>query len=75
LEIPFGLTGTLPNVRPRPDSNYLAKLFQRAIANKGVEEISKQIFGTKKPSSPEDSATRDSVEELIRKGLQGIFGR
>jgi len=75
LEIPFGLIGTLPNVRPRPNSNYLAKLFQRGMANKGAEEISKQIFGTKKPSSPEDSTTRDAVEELIRKGLQGIFGR
>ncbi len=75
LEIPFRLTGTLPNVRPRPDSDYLAKLIRRGIANKGAEEISKQIFGTKKPSSPEDSAIRDSVEELIRKGLQGIFGR
>ncbi len=75
LEIPFGLTGTLPNIRPRPDSNYLTKLFQRGMSNKGAEEISKQIFGDKNPSSPEDSTTRDAVQDLIRKGLQGIFGR
>jgi hypothetical protein len=75
LEIPFGLTGTLPNVRPRPDSNFLAKLVQRGAAGKGAEEISKQIFGSKKPSSPEETKQRDAVEDLIRKGLQGIFGR
>ena len=75
LEIPFGLTGTLPNVRPRPDPNFLAKLVQRGAASKGAEEISKQIFGSKEPSSPEDAKQKDAVEDLIRKGLQGIFGR
>jgi hypothetical protein len=75
LEIPFGLKGTLPNVRPRPDSNFLAKLVQRGAAGKGAEEISKQIFGSKEPSSPEDAKKQEAVEDLIRKGLQGIFGR
>ncbi len=75
LEIPFGLTGTLPNVRPRPDSNFLAKLVQRGATGKGAEEISKQIFGSKEPKSPEEAKERDAVENLIRKGLQGIFGR
>jgi len=75
LEIPFGLKGTLPNVRPRPDSNFLAKLVQRGAAGKGAEEISKQIFGSKDPASPEEAKKQEAVEDLIRKGLQGIFGR
>ncbi len=75
LEIPFVLNGTLPNVRPKPDSNFLAKLVQRGAAGKGAEEISKQIFGSKEPSSPQESKERDAVQDLIRKGLQGIFGR
>ncbi|MEE9549864.1 MAG: AsmA family protein [Candidatus Binatia bacterium] len=75
LEIPFALTGRLPNVRPKPDSNYLAKLIQRGMVSKGAEELSKRIFGDKKSSSPEDSETKDPVEDLIRKGLEGLFGR
>jgi hypothetical protein len=45
------------------------------MVSKGAEELSKRIFGDKKSSSPEDSETKDPVEDLIRKGLEGLFGR
>ncbi|NIO08960.1 MAG: hypothetical protein GTO40_13470, partial [Deltaproteobacteria bacterium] len=75
LEIPFALKGTLPDVKPTPDPNFLAKLVQRGATGKGAEEITNQIFGTKDPANPEQAKEREAVEDLIRKGLQGIFGR
>ncbi len=85
LEIPFTLAGTLPKVKPKPDSNYLAKMVQRGLVRKGTEELERRFFGTK-PSTPPpaESAPSDQqksdkkknpTEELIRKGLEGLFKR
>lgn len=82
FEIPFRLTGTLPKVRPIPDSRYLAKMIQRGMVRKGTEELQRRLFGTKPSTPPAESApseqkppAKDQMEELIRKGLEGLFGR
>jgi hypothetical protein len=91
FELPFSLNGTLPKVRPKPDSNYVAKLIQRGMVRKGTEELQRRLFGTKPstppaggegdrttepaPSDPKGEKKRDSREELIRRGLEGLFGR
>jgi uncharacterized protein involved in outer membrane biogenesis len=83
FEIPFTLTGTLPKVKPKPDSSYLAKMIQRGMVRKGAEELQRRFFGTKPSTPPAESAPSDRrrekkrspAEELIRKGLEGLFGR
>ena len=79
FDVPFTLGGTLPNVRPRPDSRYVSQLIQRGLANKGAEEIRRRLFGEKESKQPEGTETTpkkpDAVEDLIRRGLEGIFGR
>jgi len=83
FEIPFTLTGTLPKVKPKPDSSYLAKMIQRGMMRKGAEELQRRFFGTKPSTPPAESAPSDRrrekkrspAEELIRKGLEGLFGR
>lgn len=82
FEIPFVLAGTLPKVRPRPDSGYLAKMIQRGAMRRGTEELQRRLFGPREPkpgaapeSSEKKSRDRPSTEELIRRGLEGLFGR
>lgn len=89
FEVPFTLNGTLPKVKPKPDSGYLAKLIQRGAVRKGTEEIQRRLFGTKPPAPsapstpPAESAPSEQksqkktspAEELIRKGLEGLFKR
>lgn len=89
FEVPFTLNGTLPKVKPKPDSAYLAKAIQRGALRKGTEEIQRRLFGTKpstpsQPSAPpgepapseQKSRKKTSpAEELIRKGLEGLFKR
>lgn len=80
FEIPFALTGTLPKAKPRPDSAYLGKMIQRGMVRKGTEELRKRFLGPKQstpPSEPARPESRDkgSPEDLIRKGLEGLFGR
>ncbi len=82
FEVPFSLKGTLPGVRPKPDMSYLGKQLQRGFLQKGVEELQKR-FGPKEPATKEGETTpqpkkqdkRPSTEELIRKGLEGLFGK
>jgi hypothetical protein len=78
-----GVNGTLPKVRPKPDSSYVAKMIQRGMARKGTEELQRRLFDTKPSTPPAESAPseqksekkRSSREELIRKRLEGLFGR
>ena len=81
IEIPFILKGKLPNVKPRPDGNYLAKVAQRGLLGKGAEEL-QQKFGNKDSTSSDEPATttskkrkKGSTEDMIRKGLEGFFKR
>jgi uncharacterized protein involved in outer membrane biogenesis len=82
LEIPFILAGQLPNVRPRPDTSYLTKSLQRGLVQRGSEELQQQFFGTRERNAPDDrqqderrQQRQSSPEDLIRKGLEGLFGR
>jgi len=87
VEIPFTLSGTLPKVKPKPDSSYLAKMIQRGMVRKGTEELQRKLFGNKQsappvqaapeapPSDQKSEKKRNPTEELIRKGLEGLFKR
>ncbi|HXG51424.1 MAG TPA: AsmA family protein [candidate division Zixibacteria bacterium] len=85
MEVPFALAGTLPNVRPRPDGDYLARMVQRGFLQKGAEEIQRRFFGRKEPDAARDQPApvpleperrrRESPDDLIRKGLDRLFGR
>jgi hypothetical protein len=82
LEVPVVLAGRLPNVKPKPDLNYLGQLAQRGFIRKGAEELQQRFLGGKKSPLREDPAPdgskqekRDSTEELIRRGLESLFKR
>ena len=82
LEIPFILAGQMPNVSPRPDTSYLTKSLQRGLVQRGSEELQQQLFGTRERNAPDDrpqeerrQQRQNSPEDLIRKGLEGLFGR
>jgi hypothetical protein len=82
LEVPIALTGRMPNVKPKPDTKYLAQMAQRGFARKGVEELQERFLGGKPSSAPEDNPPADgkkkkknSTEDRIRKGLEGLFRR
>jgi len=74
IEIPFRLTGALPRVKPKPDSEFIARALSRAVLGKGLE----RIFGKDKPSPPGVTPTPDlkhPERDLIKKGLEGLFHR
>jgi uncharacterized protein involved in outer membrane biogenesis len=85
LEVPLALTGRLPNVKVVPDSRYLGQIVQRGFLRKGAEELQNRFFGGRQqqPSqqaeeNPPVDATRkrkSSSEDLIRRGLEGLFKR
>jgi uncharacterized protein involved in outer membrane biogenesis len=85
IEIPLALTGRLPNVKPVPDSRYLGQIVQRGLMRKGVEELQNRLLGGKpqqQPSQQQENATgdskknrRNSTEDLLRRGLEGLFKR
>jgi len=82
LEIPFTLSGQMPNVRPRPDASFLTKSLQRGLLQKGAEELQEQLFGPRERRAPNDrqpdqerQQKPSSPEDLIRRGLEGLFGR
>jgi hypothetical protein len=84
LEIPFVLKGQLPSVKPKPDMSYVGKLLQRGMMQRGLDELRKR-FGPKESTPKEGEATpeqqqqqqpkKSPAEELIRRGLEGLFGR
>jgi hypothetical protein len=86
LEIPFALGGTLPQVKPKPDLAYVGRLLQRAALRRGGEELQERVLekilpGARRaperegqPSSPERQE-KSPKEELLRKGLEQLFGR
>jgi uncharacterized protein involved in outer membrane biogenesis len=84
FSMPLTVSGTLPNVKTRPDANYLAKALQRGFLGQGVEQLERRLFGRKDPApekkdeqpadEPKKRKKRDT-EDLIRKGLESLFGR
>jgi len=82
LEMPVALKGTLPNVKPKPDTKYLAQMAQRGFMRKGSDELQNRFLGRREAAPPEvDAPTenkkkkRNSTEDMIRKGLEGLFKR
>ena len=82
LEVPFALTGRMPNVKPKPDTRYLGQLVQRGFLRKGTEELQNRFLGGDKDSAaqteePTDSKKKkkSSTEDMIRRGLEGLFKR
>ncbi|MBI2962485.1 MAG: AsmA family protein [Deltaproteobacteria bacterium] len=74
IEIPFRLTGELPHVKPKPDADFIGKALGRAFVGKGLEKL----LGKDKPLPPGVTPTPDlkhPERELLRKGLEGLFGR
>jgi hypothetical protein len=82
IEIPFRVTGALPRVKPRPDAAIIQKALGRAVIDKGLEKI----FGKPKreepppplePGAPPPAPTKrlKPEQELLKKGLEGLFGR
>lgn len=70
LEIPFRLKGTLPGARPKPDSSFIANALQRAVVDKGLDALFKH-----KGKKEGEQGKKKGTEELIQKGLEGLFGR
>jgi len=83
FELPFALTGTLPKLKARPDSNYLGKMVQRGFMRKGAEELQQRLLGKDRsapsgetaPSDQQKEKKKNSTEELIRRGLDQLFKR
>ena len=74
IEIPFRLTGALPHVKPKPDTEFIARALGRAVVGKGLDKL----FGKQKPLPPGVTPTPDlkhPERELLKKGLEGLFGR
>jgi len=82
LEMPIIVKGRLPNVKPKPDGNYLAQMAQRAFMRKGTGDLKNPSLGDKdtdqqKEEAPENTkrSKKKSTEDMIRKGLEGLFKR
>jgi hypothetical protein len=84
LEVPFTLTGKMPNVKPKPDTRFLGQLVQRGFMRKGTEELQNRFLGGgKEPAAEKDEPPSDSgkkkkknnTEDMIRRGLEGLFKR
>ena len=82
LEVPFALTGKMPNVKPKPDTRYLGQMVQRGFLRKGTEELQNRFLGGGKDSTAQTEEPIDnkkkkksSTEDMIRRGLEGLFKR
>ncbi|MFQ5510399.1 MAG: AsmA-like C-terminal region-containing protein [Candidatus Krumholzibacteriia bacterium] len=62
IQIPFLLTGTLPGVKAKPDPDFVKKVLEKALVNKGLD-----LFGKK----------GSDLEELKKDGLKKFldFGK
>ncbi|MFQ5479445.1 MAG: AsmA family protein [Candidatus Binatia bacterium] len=79
LEIPFKLEGKLPDLRPQVDMEFVAEALQRALLGTVLD----RLLGTPEtppngaqtpPSPPEPGSKSPPAEELILRGLEGLFG-
>jgi hypothetical protein len=66
LAIPFRLTGVLPNVRAKPDADFVGRALQRAIAGEDLDKLLGGDGSGKKAKKAEDA---------IKKGLDKLFRR
>ena len=82
LEMPFSVSGQMPNVKAQPDTSYLGQLVQRNFMRRGAEELQNRLLG--QPGRADDSAIapedgnrkkKRSTEDRIRRGLENLFRR
>ena len=83
IQIPFDLSGILPNVSPKPDLSFIAKSLQGAAIDRGKEELETKIIDKiipKKDDTDFESADdgketeqKSLEEELIQKGLDKVL--
>jgi hypothetical protein len=66
IQIPFRVAGTLPKVKVRPDAEFLARAVGRALLDKGLGSL----VGKEKPGKK-----KRPEQELLRRGLDAIFGK
>jgi hypothetical protein len=81
LEMPFSVSGRMPNVKVKPDGNFLGHVIQRNFMRGGGEDLQNRYLGKQdRPdengSTSEDSGKkRRSTEDRIRRGLENLFRR
>lgn len=77
IEIPFALTGVAPNLHPAPDAAHLGLLLQRAATKVLGEKVLDKVLKPKKPreSGQDDDRKPDLGDQLLRRGLDALFGR
>jgi hypothetical protein len=82
LEIPFSVSGRMPNVKAKPDANYLGQLVQRNFMRRGADDLQNRFLekggrGEESESAPEEGSKRkrSSTEDRIRRGLENLFRR
>ncbi len=84
VEIPFALAGVFPAVRPTLDAQQIGTLIQRAatralqdvVQDKIQEKVLDKILPPKrKPESEEPERAPSLEQQLLRKGLDTLFGR
>ncbi|NIP38302.1 MAG: AsmA family protein [Candidatus Dadabacteria bacterium] len=83
IQIPFDLSGLLPNVSPKPDLGYVAKSLKGAAIDKGKDELQKRVIDKIIPKNTDpDSETDENSEnvqpksleeELLQKGLDKVL--
>jgi hypothetical protein len=73
LAVPFAVRGAWPKVSVRPDTTQLLRSVQRGLVEQGLGEL---LGGKKKKrTDPARDAAPTPGDELIRKGLDKLFGR
>jgi AsmA-like C-terminal region/Domain of Unknown Function (DUF748) len=71
LAVPFRFVGKMPGVKPVPDADWVAKALGKAALGSGVEKLLDQLGGKKEKKGGKERPEK----EMLRKGLEGIFGR
>ncbi len=83
LRIPIKIGGRLPDVKPKPDTTWIASRLSAALVSEGVGKgLDKLLGGSKKkpsdtPGKDGASSQNDAAEaagKLIQKGLEGLLG-
>ncbi len=82
LEIPFSVSGRMPNVKVKPDASFLGQVVQRNIMRRGTDDLQNRSLGRPERSEDSESAPeegkkkkRGSTEDRIRRGLENLFRR
>ncbi len=73
LEIPFAISGQLPDAKPKPDMGHLTTMVERATIRKGKEELKKQVLDkllseSEKENSPDAEAEEAAGEQTQNTG-------